>query len=470
MVMRVLKRNILFLIIFVISLLATINLFDAKPNIEAFAEKELKNAEIIEQPKNQSKPYGEKIALSVTLDIDKAVYTYEWYRSNTADGTAIKVADGVSEKPNMVISSRSENGYYHCVINKIQRLNETAYVNLISEKAYAEITPKAVSVKITENKVPYSGFRKTLKATVEEKELVKGDVVNVLSEYETSSVNVGRYPVKLSIDNANYTIKGNNTAILEITPKKVTVSVAETAIKKGEKYNARLVYDGFVEGENESVLGFIPTIDDKYLSYAEPGIYEIIPEGKTLSGNYQIEYVAGKLYINKTSLDSGSVYGANGVTVSGSFREGTIMEVKESASADAGKGFGFLKRVAKVYDIKVTQGKVDGNGFTVNIDGEFSSFMLATCRFKGEKTESVEYFSYKDNVLSVALPADFSGKIVVYNDYTLIVAIGGIFVLVLLSVFVFLCVDRAKYRRAIKLSRAAKNEADKFRYLHRRMQ
>ena len=467
--MRVLKRKFLYLMIFIISLFAMIFLFTKNSdNGYAFAESDLKAAEIIVQPKNQSKAYGEKIALSVTLNIDKATYTYEWYRSNTADVTGVKVAEGTSENPSIVVSSRNENGYYHCVINKIQRLNETAYVNIVSEKAYAEITPKAVTVRVTDDKVVYSGFRKTLKATVNESELVNGDVVNVLSEYETSTVNVGTYPVKLRLDNANYTIKGGGAAVLEITPAKLTVSVAEKAVKKGEKYNAEIVYSGFVENEDESVLDFVPAVNDKYLSYTKPGIYEIIPEGKEFSGNYQIVYKAGKLYINNTSLDKNSVVGVDG-TVNGSFREGTIMEIKECAASDAGKGFGLLKRVAKVYDVKVTQGKADGNSYTVNIDGDFSSFMLASCKFNGEKTESVEFFSYQDNTLSVTLPSDFSGKIIVYNDYTVIVIVGGIFALVLIVVFIFLCVDRGKYKRAVKLSDAAKKEADKFRYPYRRM-
>ena len=95
--------------------------------------------------------------------------------------------------------------------------------------------------------------------------------------------------------------------------------------------------------------------------------------------------------------------------------------------------------------------------------------MLASCKLNGEKTESVEYFSYKDNTLSITLPSDFSGKIIVYNDYTVIIIIGGIFALILIVVFIFLCVDRGKYKRAVKLFDAARKEADKFRYPYRRM-
>ena len=127
----------------------------------------------------------------------------------------------------------------------------------------------------------------------------------------------------------NYTI---NKADLTVKAKDATIVYGDTASDKG------VTYSGFVNGENESVLGGELTYIFSYTPGMDKGLYIITPEGKT-SGNYDITFTHGTLtvtqrevtltwdgYENRTYNDGGAVTAAAGNLVNGDEVEVTVRD------------------------------------------------------------------------------------------------------------------------------------------------
>ena len=90
----------------------------------------------------------------------------------------------------------------------------------------------------------------------------------------------------------NYTI---NKADLTVKAKDATIVYGDTASDKG------VTYSGFVNGENESVLGGELTYIFSYTPGMDKGLYIITPEGKT-SGNYDITFTPGTLTVTQRTV------------------------------------------------------------------------------------------------------------------------------------------------------------------------
>ena len=86
--------------------------------------------------------------------------------------------------------------------------------------------------------------------------------------------------VDYTVKKAKLTIKANDN----------TIVYGDTASDKG------VTYRGFVNGENESVLGGELTYTFSYTLGSDTGLYIIMPEGKT-SGNYDITVTSGTLTV-----------------------------------------------------------------------------------------------------------------------------------------------------------------------------
>ena len=101
----------------------------------------------------------------------------------------------------------------------------------------------------------------------------------------------GTYTAVLSVGgksvSVDYTI---NKADLTVTANPATITYGDTASDKG------VTYSGFVNGEEESVLGGELTYIFSYTPGMDKGLYIITPEGKT-SGNYDITFTTGTLTV-----------------------------------------------------------------------------------------------------------------------------------------------------------------------------
>ena len=140
----------------------------------------------------------------------------------------------------------------------------------------------------------------------------------------TASITLGgkEVSVQYTINKADLTIKANDN----------TIVYGDTASDKG------VTYSGFVNGENESVLGGELTYIFSYTPGMDKGLYIIMPEGKT-SGNYEIKTVPGTLtvtprevtltwhnYENRTYGDGGAVTATAGNLVNGDEVEVTVRD------------------------------------------------------------------------------------------------------------------------------------------------
>ena len=140
----------------------------------------------------------------------------------------------------------------------------------------------------------------------------------------TASITLGgkEVSVQYTINKAELTIKANDN----------TIVYGDTASDKG------VTYSGFVNGENESVLGGELTYTFSYTLGSDTGLYIIMPEGKT-SGNYEIKTVPGTLtvtprevtltwhnYENRTYGDGGAVTATAGNLVNGDEVEVTVRD------------------------------------------------------------------------------------------------------------------------------------------------
>ena len=97
---------------------------------------------------------------------------------------------------------------------------------------------------------------------------------------------------------------GKATKTFTINKKALTVTAEDKVVVFGEEAPTYTVtYDGFVEGEDESVLGGTLSFDCEYVKDVTGiGEYTITPSGLT-SDNYAISYANGKLTVGKLSCE-----------------------------------------------------------------------------------------------------------------------------------------------------------------------
>ena len=127
------------------------------------------------------------------------------------------------------------------------------------------------------------------------------------SAYTTTvPVNVGEYSVKAEVpETADYKSGTSEPAFFTISPADLTVTPNDKTINYGQSADPSgygVTYDGFVSGENASVLGgslsyqFLNDAEEEYSAGDLAGNYRIKISGLT-STNYNIEYGIGTLTV-----------------------------------------------------------------------------------------------------------------------------------------------------------------------------
>jgi MBG domain (YGX type) len=123
-----------------------------------------------------------------------------------------------------------------------------------------------------------------------------------------ASANAGTYGIIISQGTLSatngYTFAFDSAGLLTVNPQPLTVSANNvTQTYNGIPYSsgAGVIYTGFVNGQNASVLSGTIAYGGNSQGAANAGTYTIIPSGQT-SSNYAISYVNGTLTINPQSL------------------------------------------------------------------------------------------------------------------------------------------------------------------------
>lgn len=118
-----------------------------------------------------------------------------------------------------------------------------------------------------------------------------------LSTTATKTSAVGTYPIKVEKGTVTNTNVNFVNGTITITKAPLTITAKSYTIKQGEALPTfDATYEGFKNGETETVLTKQPTITTTATSASAPGEYKITVSGAEAQ-NYEMSYVAGKLTI-----------------------------------------------------------------------------------------------------------------------------------------------------------------------------
>ena len=159
----------------------------------------------------------------------------------------------------------------------------------------------------------YGKANPTLEYTSEGAELQGSPILSCAA---TTASPVGEYPITVKKGTVtNYNTKFVD-GVLTITKAPLTITAKSYSRKQGEQNPVFTVsYDGFANGEKETVLTTLPVISCEATESSQPGEYDIVVSGAD-AANYAISYVAGKLTVTEadavkvTAKSYTRIYGA----------------------------------------------------------------------------------------------------------------------------------------------------------------
>ena len=154
---------------------------------------------------------------------------------------------------------------------------------------------------LAETSFTYDGKAKTPAVTVKFGETTLEENTDYTLAY-SDNVNAGTATVTAT-GKGNYT--GTKSATYTILKKLLTITADNKTVTYGDPAPEYTVsYDGFVNNENETVLGGTLALDCDYIEYqSDAGTYDITPSGLT-SSNYAITFINGTLSVYQASLTS----------------------------------------------------------------------------------------------------------------------------------------------------------------------
>ena len=206
----------------------------------------------------------------------------------------------------------------------------------------------------------------------------------------------------------NYTI---NKADLTVKAKDATIVYGDTAVSNDVTYN------GFVNGEDKSVLGGELTYTFSYTPGMDKGLYIITPEGKT-SGNYDITFTPGTLtveqrevtltwynYENRTYGDGKYV-----LATAGNLLKADVGKVVVELSGNAANASGTFIATAE----RLTGDKADNYKLPENATKEYTIGLAAqTLTFEKTGDQSV---TYGESLANPATNKSAGGSAVTYSS------------------------------------------------------
>lgn len=112
---------------------------------------------------------------------------------------------------------------------------------------------------------------------------------------ETSPV--GTYPIRIARGTVSNTLATFVEGTLTVEPAELTVAVSDATIMQGEPLpEFLLTYEGFVNGEDASVILVLPTVTTTATAASEPGTYPVEVSGGE-AANYVLSYRGATLTI-----------------------------------------------------------------------------------------------------------------------------------------------------------------------------
>ena len=147
----------------------------------------------------------------------------------------------------------------------------------------------------------YNGTALEPEVTVKEGDAVVSNIHYTVTLPEGRK-NAGNYTITITAKDGSALYAGTTTATFTINKAPLTVTANNKSINYGEApANNGVDYDGFVENEDESVLGGTLKFAYTYTQYEPVGTYLITPYDLT-AANYAITFASGTLTVAKKSL------------------------------------------------------------------------------------------------------------------------------------------------------------------------
>lgn len=222
--------------------------------------------------------------------------------------TAIFTPD--AEEADYKITKKNDNALYLSAHEHTWTYTADAATHTITAKcSECQQTGGSVTLQAPdESTLTYDGNGKA--ATVTASSNWQGPAVSGITIGYTYEVNghptmlsPGEAPINARAYTASITLGGKevsvqytiNKADLTVTANPATITYGDTAVSNG------VTYSGFVNDEDESVLGGELTYIFSYTPGMDKGLYIITPAGKT-SGNYDIAFVPGTLTVEQRTV------------------------------------------------------------------------------------------------------------------------------------------------------------------------
>ena len=311
--------------------------------------------------------------------------------AKTVYATATGLMDGDNCAVTVVLSGDNVNvGTFHYTATALSNSNYKLPAEVDSPDY--TITPKPVTATAEDKSKTYGEADPALTYTVVGlvgEDTLTGELVRIKGE------NAGTYAILqgslTASDNYELTFVHGT---LTIGRKALTVTAKDASITYGDKpVNNGVTYDGFVFGEDESVLAGTLTVTYTYEQYDNAGTYAIIPGGLS-SVNYDITFVSGKLTVGKkaahiTAVDkqymisfpapdlSGPVAGKD-YTVTGLVNGDTVDRVVMTCNADMHKAGTYPIHVS-AWDVNYTFTCTPGTLTVVAGSGDVSGSGSVIC-------------------------------------------------------------------------------------------
>ena len=265
--------------------------------------------------------------LTVSFEVRNKVYDANNIATNqlTATLNGVVTGDDVDVTFNATYDNQNVGENKAISVKDITLTGEKATNYSISDSASAtgNITPATLTIKLSYDaitygdnavlNVAYEGFKGTDDASAviaTAPAIVDGDEIFVVgNDHKLYSNSSNSKITPATINGANYNLVYEESALV-VNKKQLTVTYL--GVKVGENYVTAVDYtgstfaleysiEGFVNGENESVINKAPTTTIANADYPNVGTYDVsFVEG--VDDNYSFEYVAGTLTINKIAL------------------------------------------------------------------------------------------------------------------------------------------------------------------------
>lgn len=266
---------------------------------------------------------GDSIALHASTD-DAVIY--QWYKN----GFPIAKANGKD-------FWAKQAGFYTVIA-----FNKEGCASSISDPIEVKISPELWI--IADNKTrPYATVNPTLTFTYQG--FLNGDGPGILSKLPTISTgvtvktNVGVYPITVSgAQSTKYHINYRDALLMVTKVPLIITANNDTKYKDGKAYTKGngVVYSGFVNGEDNTVLQGNLAFTGNAIGSVDAGRYSIMPMGFT-AGNYQITYRPGILNVIDKVVDM------------------SVLKVSESRSVRVGEVYQYTLTVENKSNMPATQ-------------------------------------------------------------------------------------------------------------------